>query len=806
MKKQIIGVLAFFITLVFMPVTMLSAQTAIEEIKPNVAIALSGGISLGSYEAGLNWTMMKYLQNNQAAQGESRFKAVSGASAGSINALISAVVACAQYDQNSSFSINDEGEIRSVGNSASNNWFREIWLPIGFDELLPEDVSKYDDEDGLLSRHAFNKLFNHLDRYIKQATFRPGCEVPITMMLTREQAGIITLNPESASTIKVKNARFSVSMLFKVDATGHAGFFTQLPTVKPRASNVHDNQLYLPGKLVSPTSGDGSERQVYELLFYEDYSNKEIKERRYNRVADVVLASSAFPMAFGKKRVTYCGIEKSNGLMLSEGDACPEGMHANRSSFVDGGVFDNVPLAVLEESMQGVKDKRYIFLDPDYRRPLHIDKNRDDKNSKEHDAFGLLSQLGFLGDTVKTARQYELFTMIKYHGDEFRNSTRVPDRFFPLTASYFGNFGAFWGRDLREFDYAVGIYDGIYFLASLACEGDKACMPETFQQIYSSGDRSGLGIKEHAAIDLVIRKIAHREFMHPERWLGQERERYEESDKTLLNNQLRIFNALDDDALGPYDHLNPMPVIDGKEKSFKSFIQALSESGDGVEPFQPESAMLQRIMRLSDWGEDAWLNPVTSRLADRQLVLEEKANKKFKLANLIALGVNTKYRDVLRPFTRSTAPRGSWQALLMPYEVGADVSNGGLLASWEGRIPLRILGDAAISFKATPLIWNRNQSGVSRTGQLDVIASYGLNSMAISSLGLGPSINMNYNKNLGQFKKFNYGAVGYVGMFADKFRISVGMRSFKRNHYAGDRAFISIGITDVPGIFYWLSQ
>ncbi len=805
MKETITPLFRLFIVAVFMLFAAQPLQAAPDEIKPNVAIALSGGISLGSYEAGLNWAMIKYLENNQNEESGNRLKAVSGASAGSINALISAVVACAKAEQNNSFSIHDGRKTKRVENSVESNWFREIWLPIGFDELLPEDASKYDDEDGLLSRHAFNRLFNNLDRYLHEAAFKPDCEVPITMMLTREQAGIIELNPESASSIKVKNARFSLSMLFKVDAMGRAGFYTQVPVIKSDESLQASNQLYLPGQLVAQSSEGTTPGQVYELLFYEDYTGKALKDRRYDRVADVILASSAFPMAFGKKKITYCGLEVSSADVLDDGDVCPEGMAAQRSSFVDGGVFDNVPLAVLEEDMRTVKNKRYIFLDPDYRRPLHIDKSSDD-NSKENHAFGLLSQLGFLGDTVKTARQYELFTMIKYHGDEFRNSTRVPDRFFPLTASYFGNFGAFWGKEFREFDYAVGVYDGIYFLASLACDGDKTCMPETFKKIYNSGGKSGLGIKGHAPIDVVIRKIAHREFMNHEHWLGEQTDTYAESDMELVNNQLRIFDALDDETLGPYDHLNAMPVVDGKKKSFKGFIHALKESDETEAPFKPESEMLQRIMRLSDWGEDAWLNPVTSRLADRQLALEEQANKKFKLANVIALGVNTKYRDVLRPFTRSTAPRGSWQSLLMPYEIGADVSNGGLLASWEGRIPLRILGDAAISLKVTPLIWNRNQTGISRTGQLDMIASYGFDNLAFSSFGVGPSINMNYNKNLGQFKKFNYGGMAYVGMFADKFRISFGMRSFKRNHYAGDRAYISIGVTDVPGIFYWLSQ
>jgi hypothetical protein len=257
--------------------------------KPDIAIALSGGISLGSYEAGLNWGIIKYLEKNLDKNGKTRLKAVSGASAGSVNALISAVVTCMK--PGSSFT-KDEIKDGKIANTADNNWFREIWLPIGFDELLPEDVSKYDEEDGLLSRDAFNELFKNLDRQIKEGDFINDCRVPITMMLTREQARVIKLNPESPSTVKVKNSRFSLRVIFKVDADGKAGFYSRIPKIEGNAaegeSKINGNHIYLPGQLVPGTEG-----QEYELQFFVDYTDDKYKgdnigNRKYNRVADVV--------------------------------------------------------------------------------------------------------------------------------------------------------------------------------------------------------------------------------------------------------------------------------------------------------------------------------------------------------------------------------------------------------------------------------------------------------------------------------------------------------------------------------------
>ena len=48
------------------------------------ALTISGGVSLGAYEGGLTWTLVNYLR----ASGELNLSGVTGASAGSINALL----------------------------------------------------------------------------------------------------------------------------------------------------------------------------------------------------------------------------------------------------------------------------------------------------------------------------------------------------------------------------------------------------------------------------------------------------------------------------------------------------------------------------------------------------------------------------------------------------------------------------------------------------------------------------------------------------------------------------------------------
>ncbi|MDQ7046421.1 MAG: patatin-like phospholipase family protein, partial [Sulfurovum sp.] len=59
-----------------------------ERQKLNFSMVISGGVSLGAYEAGYNWAMIKMLKKAKSVEPE--LHSVAGASAGSINALLSA--------------------------------------------------------------------------------------------------------------------------------------------------------------------------------------------------------------------------------------------------------------------------------------------------------------------------------------------------------------------------------------------------------------------------------------------------------------------------------------------------------------------------------------------------------------------------------------------------------------------------------------------------------------------------------------------------------------------------------------------
>jgi len=91
-------------------------------------MTISGGISLGAYEAGFNWTLLRHLKRHRAVAPGSdlaplELVAATGASAGNINAFLTAVGWC----QTAAFDTQE---------TPSNNLFWQAWVPIGLDELF----------------------------------------------------------------------------------------------------------------------------------------------------------------------------------------------------------------------------------------------------------------------------------------------------------------------------------------------------------------------------------------------------------------------------------------------------------------------------------------------------------------------------------------------------------------------------------------------------------------------------------------------------------------------------------------------
>ncbi|HBG05472.1 MAG: hypothetical protein A2075_20960 [Geobacteraceae bacterium GWC2_58_44] len=350
------------------------------------AFAISGGISLGSYEAGLNWAFVSYLNHHRDLQGPHylppTITAAAGASAGSINALLTAISWC--RDPSSS-------DVH-FPDTISDNVFRDAWLDIDIKELLPENKKDYEETDSLLSRTPLKKVIKKIKEILDAPHYRDNCKVPLAFIVTRATPSIISVDG-----IKVDNDRFVIPILMEAK--------NRKLSFSPYLMNLQNPTLGNVIHLQGVGTGDG---------------NIEIPTQK---VLDALLASSAFPFAFGQVLLDYCTPAKSLSGLTLKSKVCPEGYYEANSYFVDGGVFDNVPLGTAKALSEGWQSDRnleaqkrreksrrttYVYMEPgNLREGALSEAQRLKKASKA--TYGLLGEAQFLTGALRTGSTYELY-------------------------------------------------------------------------------------------------------------------------------------------------------------------------------------------------------------------------------------------------------------------------------------------------------------------------------------------------------------------------------------------------------------
>ena len=401
------------------------------------ALAIRGGVSLGSYESGFNWALLQYLKTlrfdrSNGEQSYIELRATSGASAGSINALLSTISWCI-----------DDSKLRAgdlFPDSVGDNILFDTWLDMGFEELLPKAVDSpeyYRADDGVLTRNAFRKTISRMQSLLDTSAFRPGCEVQFGVLVTRVDAA-----EKDIAGVRVHNQRFVVPLTLRVDRSGYASFVSCLvDSEDPAFGNVMYLQGRRTGKANCPIQHDTQ------------------------AVIDAIEASSAFPIAFGRKHIEYCEpVAEDEMPPISQVGICPEGMRPALDEFIDGGLFDNIPLGVAKalaepgpwddgpRSSWKMSGRRfnYIYLDPTIRRSVQQKygsaiigaetEPADEDEEPDEITYGLRSQLRFLGGAIESSRDYELYNLLRggdwtnqvvAHAD--RLSDAIEERFPGLT-------------------------------------------------------------------------------------------------------------------------------------------------------------------------------------------------------------------------------------------------------------------------------------------------------------------------------------------------------------------------------------
>lgn len=363
------------------------------------ALTISGGVSLGAYEAGVNWALLEVLRSAPptANFGRPYLAGVTGASAGSINALLTVMHWC-------------DASPRGLAASPDiadpeQNRFATTWLPIGLTTLVPR-ARDYDDAarhmpDALLSRTAFRDVRGDIQAAVGQARFRPGCSLSLGLTVTR----IVPSRVQTAG-LSVENQRFVVPLRASVSPDGRLHFWND---VRPHRAELVGSRIFL----ANPEDRD---------------SHPSVSELSIETVIDAVLASSAFPVAFGPVRLDY----------FSEREDCATRRVRRRAGFtrcsdwfVDGGVFDNIPLGLAIAQIEShvlfaatSRPVRYLYIDADSRRRRAVQEDAEPPGRETHCAKqpngdpisrALRCWRSTFTGAVGTARGYELHNVLRYN-------------------------------------------------------------------------------------------------------------------------------------------------------------------------------------------------------------------------------------------------------------------------------------------------------------------------------------------------------------------------------------------------------
>ncbi|NOR55944.1 MAG: hypothetical protein GQ531_07020 [Sulfurovum sp.] len=237
-----------------------------EREKLDFSLVISGGVSLGAYEAGYNWAMIKMLNEVKKSNKllEPELRSVAGASAGSINALLSAMYWC-------------QKDSVPLHNAVDDNLFYETWVHLGIEDLVIEGEDP-SNKNSLFTRRGLEKKGEIIIEHLKKPIFKKNCEVPLGVSVTKVRPIV-----ENISGIKVKNQNFSVPLVFKE---------------KNGQGIVENNSL--------PKS----------TAFYLSIPGIE-KDRQ--KLVNLLFASGAFPGAFQQVKLDYRYKGKNNSAYFIDG-------------------------------------------------------------------------------------------------------------------------------------------------------------------------------------------------------------------------------------------------------------------------------------------------------------------------------------------------------------------------------------------------------------------------------------------------------------------------------------------------------
>jgi hypothetical protein len=388
---------------------------------PPLALTISGAVSLGSYEAGLLHYLVEVLRANP---GNRELALVTGASAGSANALLAVLQAC--------------GEAPAT---PAESLFWKSWIDVGLQGFyIPEEATA----TGAFSRRSLYRQAARIEEAWGRG-LRASCDVVVGISATRVAPRFVSMAPEALMLPRI-DERFTL----RVQGRG--------PGVPPRLTNYVD-----PG-----WAGD-------QLLLPEG----EAGEVPFAALRDLLLASVAFPAAFAPQPLSHCVVRSTEG-------ARPRCRPADAvvRPFLDGGVLDNTPLrSAARLAGAGMRDAsgggtRWADT-PDYGdveapedllftyvSPAVIAYPDEDEPRRAERGPAMIDHLSQVATAfVDAAFAKNLLTLVE-DDPGIGSRVAVPVRTLPAAGSPLAAFFGFFEEEFRAFDFQLGMYEARRMLAA----------------------------------------------------------------------------------------------------------------------------------------------------------------------------------------------------------------------------------------------------------------------------------------------------------------------------------------------------
>ncbi|MEN8143263.1 MAG: patatin-like phospholipase family protein, partial [Thermodesulfobacteriota bacterium] len=680
------------------------------------ALTISGGISLGVYEAGLNWVLIENLKDNQ---GDYPLEAITGASAGAINTIISAI----RFAEHGDF--DDWGKI-------DHNLFRSTWLNIDIKDLMPDKQSQYDQleldlggsgketlRDSLFSRQVFTEVIANLKTLAEEPRYKENIRLNIALIVTRSKP-LETRFPTTTGLQSVHSQRFVIPLVVTTEKT---------------PGENHARLIFKNDRQYAEKKGNAMEH-----LFMPESAGVV----KFDQVMRAALASSAFPMAFGRVNMQYCVSEQVNdpAAKVSYG-ICPENYLLSGGFFIDGGTFDNVPIGVAidmidQKSNDGkARAANYVYMDPANRRST---MPTSDTESRDSGSLTLQNQLGTWTPAFATLMNGELYRTLlqkfaiggpdeETNNENRRRTLLLTRRFPPLTGSYISHFGAFFDPAFRSYDYGVGIYDGLMNIVDYRCNPkmfspastDRTCTETEKAELFLALAENTIDLESEASrndqsLQLVGEFLAWEKGTPP--WANTIA-RFPKADKSTAT--FAVYRAI-------------------RKVESSNFDEFLSILEDDKDKFSPQ--IRKMINNRENWEIDLMYQAL-NRLIDLETRDKGDFEQPLKAASILVNSKKTKDEDTWADFF-STVPTLKSIYRFFPDALALDAAQTGAVVSWQAEPNMLIKDNFSVELAAS-LHFQIKEIQDKRVHFWSSGANFrhSFRNVGFSSMGIGFNINQN---------------------------------------------------------------